>query len=62
MCESLDRLARSTNNLLDIGEQLQVKGIHLVSSKESIETNTATGKLMLTMIEAILMPLNVRIC
>ncbi|WP_312888385.1 hypothetical protein [Clostridium bowmanii] len=45
-----------------MGEQLQVKGIHLVSSKESIETNTATGKLMLTMIEAILMPLNVRIC
>ena len=50
---SLDRLARSTKDLLDIVEQLQAKGIHLMSSKESIDTNTATGKLMLTMIGAI---------
>ena len=50
---SLDRLARSTKDLLDIVEQLQAKGIYLVSSKESIDTNTATGKLMLTMIGAI---------
>jgi len=50
---SLDRLARSTKDLLDIVEQLQAKGIHLVSSKESIDTGTATGKLMLTMIGAI---------
>lgn len=50
---SLDRLARSTKDLLDLVEQLQVKGIHLVSSKESIDTSTATGKLMLTMIGAI---------
>ena len=50
---SLDRLARSTNNLLNIVGQLQAKGIQLVSSKESIDTSTATGKLMLTMIGAI---------
>ncbi|MGH4140738.1 recombinase family protein [Clostridium sp.] len=50
---SLDRLARSTKGLLEIVEQLQAKGIHLVSSKENIDTNTATGKLMLTMIGAI---------
>jgi len=50
---SLDRLARSTKDLLDIVEQLQAKGIHLMSSKEAIDTNTATGKLMLTMIGAI---------
>lgn len=50
---SLDRLARSTKDLLDIVEELQSKGIHLVSSKESIDTSTATGKLMLTMIGAI---------
>jgi DNA invertase Pin-like site-specific DNA recombinase len=50
---SLDRLARSTKDLLDIVERLQARGIHLVSSKESIDTNTATGKLMLTMIGAI---------
>jgi len=50
---SLDRLARSTKDLLNIVEQLQSKGIHLISSKENIDTNTDTGKLMLTMIGAI---------
>ncbi|WP_138206378.1 recombinase family protein [Haloimpatiens lingqiaonensis] len=50
---SLDRLARSTKDLLEIVEQLQDKGIHLVSNKENIDTSTATGKLMLTMIGAI---------
>jgi len=50
---SLDRLARSTKDLLSIVEELQAKGIHLVSNKENIDTSTATGKLMLTMIGAI---------
>ncbi|GCD10453.1 recombinase family protein [Clostridium tagluense] len=50
---SFDRLARSTKDLLDIVEKLNSKGIHLVSNKESIDTSTATGKLMLTMIGAI---------
>jgi len=47
------RLARSTKDLLDIVEKLKTKGIHLVSNKESIDTSTPTGKLMLTMIGAI---------
>lgn len=47
------RLARSTTDLLEIVEQLKAKGIHLVSNKEQIDTSTATGKLMLTMIAAI---------
>lgn len=50
---SLDRLARSTKDLLQIVDELQAKGIHLVSNKENIDTSTATGKLMLTMIGAI---------
>jgi DNA invertase Pin-like site-specific DNA recombinase len=50
---SLDRLARSTMDLLNIVGSLEVKGIHLVSDKENIDTSTATGKLMLTMIGAI---------
>ena len=47
------RLARSTKDLLDIVEQLNRKGVVLVSNKESIDTSTPTGKLMLTMIGAI---------
>ena len=47
------RLARSTADLLKLVEQLTAKGVHLVSNKENIDTNTPTGKLMLTMIGAI---------
>jgi len=47
------RIARSTSDLLNIVEQLTEKGIFLVSTKENIDTNTPTGKLMLTMIGAI---------
>ena len=47
------RLARSTKDLLAIVEQLQNKGVHLVSNKENLDTSTPTGKLMLTMIAAI---------
>lgn len=47
------RLARSTKDLLDIVDFLNGKKIHLVSNKESIDTSTPQGKLMLTMIGAI---------
>ena len=47
------RLARSTKDLLDIVETLNKKGVTLVSNKESIDSSTPTGKLMLTMIAAI---------
>lgn len=47
------RMARSTRDLLDLVERLTAKGVHLVSNKESIDTSTPTGKLMLTMIGAI---------
>lgn len=47
------RLARSTEDLLAIVKQLNNKGIHLISNKENLDTSTATGKLMLTMISAI---------
>ncbi len=39
--------------MLDIVEQLNQKGVHLVSNKENIDTSTATGKLLLTMVGAI---------
>lgn len=47
------RLARSTKDLLEIVELLNTKGVILISNKESIDTSTPTGKLMLTMIGAI---------
>lgn len=47
------RLARSTKDLLNIVDQLEMKKIHLRSIKENLDTSTATGKLMLTMIGAI---------
>lgn len=47
------RLARSTKDLLDIVENLNNKGVQLVSNKENLDTSTATGKLMLTMIGSI---------
>lgn len=49
----LSRISRSTKDLLEIVELLQSKNVHLVSNKESLDTSTATGKLMLTMIGAI---------
>ena len=47
------RLARSTKDLLDIVEYLNDKKVTLISSKENIDSSTASGKLMLTMIGAI---------
>lgn len=47
------RLARSTKDLLELIEIFNKKNITLVSNKENIDSNTPTGKLMLTMIGAI---------
>lgn len=47
------RLSRSVGDLLGIVEDLQKKKVRLVSLKENLDTSTATGKLMLTVIGAI---------
>lgn len=47
------RLSRSVRDLLDIVDLLNKKNVKLVSLKENLDTSTATGKLMLTMIGAI---------
>jgi len=47
------RLARSTKDLLEIVETLNKKGVRLISNKENIDTNSATGKMLLTVIGAI---------
>ena len=51
--ESLSRLGRSTKDLIELTELFQSKGVHLVSLKESIDTNTSTGKLLFTLMSAI---------
>ena len=51
--KDFSRLARSTQDLLDIVKKLDAKGVKLKSLKENLDTNTSTGKLMLTMIAAI---------
>lgn len=50
---SFDRLARSTQDLLSIVSTLEEKGVTLISLKESVDTHTSTGRLMLTLIAAI---------
>lgn len=47
------RLSRSVQDLLNIVELLNAKNVKLVSLKENLDTSTATGKLMLTVIGAI---------
>lgn len=49
----LSRLGRSTKDLIELTEQFQQKGVHLVSLKESIDTSTSTGKLLFTLMSAI---------
>ena len=51
--ESLSRLGRSTKDLIELTELFQNKGVNLVSLKESIDTNTSTGKLLFTLMSSI---------
>ena len=51
--ESISRLGRSTRDLLNIIDTLTDKGVTLVSHKENIDTDTPTGKYMLTVFAAL---------
>lgn len=51
--KDLSRLARNTKDLLDIVEYLTNKGVALKSIKESIDTSSNFGKLMITFLAAI---------
>ena len=53
LVEDWSRLARSTQDLLNIVEQMQAKGVVIKSLKEDFDTSTASGRLMLTLIGAI---------
>ncbi len=51
--ESFSRLARNTIDLLKLIEEMNDKEIKVVSLKEGLDSSTANGKLMLTMLGAI---------
>jgi len=50
--ESFSRLGRSVKNLIDIMDELTEKKVMVVSQKESFDTTTPHGKLMLTIFQA----------
>lgn len=47
------RMSRSTRDLLDIIDTLKEKNVRLISLKEDFDTETPTGKLMITLLGAI---------
>lgn len=49
----LSRISRDLKQMLEIIDELDRKDIKLVSIKESIDSSTSTGKLMLSMIGAV---------
>lgn len=51
--KDFSRLARSTKDLLELVEYFNNKNVSLISLKENLDTSTATGKLMVTMMGAI---------
>jgi DNA invertase Pin-like site-specific DNA recombinase len=51
--ESISRFARNARDLLELIGQLSAKDVCFVSKKESIDTQTPTGKFMLTVFAAV---------
>lgn len=49
----LDRLGRSTRDLLNIVNRLESKGVQLRVLDQNLDTGTSSGKLMFTMLGAI---------
>jgi DNA invertase Pin-like site-specific DNA recombinase len=53
VCTKPDRLARSTTELLRIVEELAARGVRVRLLSMNIDTSTATGKLLLTLMGAV---------
>lgn len=51
--ESISRFARNTKDLLGLIEILSAQEVIFISKKEAIDTNTPTGKFMLTVFGAV---------
>ncbi|GAA4403745.1 recombinase family protein [Tsukamurella soli] len=50
---SLSRLSRGTKHLIELGDTFEARGIDLVSTTEQIDTSTAMGRFMFTMLAAL---------
>jgi DNA invertase Pin-like site-specific DNA recombinase len=50
---AFDRVARSTQNFLEIVAELQDLGIEFISAREAIDTSTPIGKMFVTLIGSI---------
>ena len=51
--ESISRFARNTKDLLSLIEELDQKKVAFISQKENIDTNTPSGRFMLTVFAAL---------
>ena len=51
--ESISRLSRSTRDFLNILDELQKKGVTLISLKENLDTTTPTGRFMVNIFASI---------
>ena len=47
---SISRLARSTRDMLDIADRLEIRGVDLVSLSEKIDTTSAAGRMVFRML------------
>lgn len=52
VCVRLDRLARSTRDLLQIAETLEDKGVDLKVLEQPVDTTSSAGKLFFTLLSA----------
>jgi len=53
VCTKLDRVGRSTKDVLNMLEKLEAKGVSFRCLNINLDTSTPTGKLMLTMLAAV---------
>lgn len=49
----LDRIGRNTKHLIELSETFEEMGVDFISLGDSIDTSTATGKMMFTVLAAI---------
>lgn len=52
LCRHFDRVARSTKQLLELLDEFKALGVDFISLNQQIDTTTAAGKLMFTIIAA----------